>query len=155
MKETFFLVLTMLLIGCATTSKNFNKISLGMSKEQVVSILGEPISVSSKKGNQEFLNYRFAESKIEYHQGIRIPYYVLIENDIVKEYGREGDFIDHISNYNDRELHDRNFKEGTNTTQHSVEIMHSELKLLKELFDDGILTKEEYDAKKKDILDRN
>ena len=73
----------------------------------------------------------------------------------MKEYGREGDFIDHISNYNDLELHDRNFKEGTNTTQNSVEIMHSELKLLKELFDDGILTKEEYDAKKKDILDRN
>jgi len=154
MKKALLLLLATSFLACATTSRNFNKISLGMTKEQVISILGEPISISSQGKSQEFLNYRFAESSIEYHQGIRIPYYVLIENNIVKEYGREGDFTNQTFQNEEIKLLDNNSNSEVSTKQNSTEKMYNELKLLKELFDEGILTKEEYDLKKKEILNK-
>ena len=74
------------------TSKKLNRISVGMSKAQAISILGDPASVSSPGENQEFLNYRFSETDDDAFKGITTPYYVLIEYGRVKQYGRHGDF---------------------------------------------------------------
>lgn len=79
------LVLTMAAIGCATGHK-LNDISLGMSKQEVISVLGPPVSTSAKEG-VEFLNYSFFDSDIGWR-----PYYVRIISGKVESYGRLGDF---------------------------------------------------------------
>lgn len=70
---TFILVT---LIGCATAHK-MNNISLGMTKQQVVAILGFPASTSATSG-VEYLNYRFSETDEHAFNGITTPYYVQI-----------------------------------------------------------------------------
>ena len=56
------LALTMIfLASCTGTSYKMNDLSIGMTKEDVISALGKPVSVSAKDGT-EYLNYRFSEN---------------------------------------------------------------------------------------------
>lgn len=156
MKNMLYLLLSFLLISCAT-SRKLNKISVGMTKEQTISILGQPVSVSSPGQNQEFLNYRFSETDNDAFYGITTPYYVLIEYGRVKQFGRHGDFgvtKDQTININTKSDISTTSKNNENKNETSTERMQKELKALKELYDEGILTKEVYDKKKKDILNR-
>jgi hypothetical protein len=52
-------LLALLLVGCVTSSKKLTKLSPGMPKAQVLEILGEPKSVSSRDGS-EFLRYQLS-----------------------------------------------------------------------------------------------
>lgn len=151
MKFALFYFLSIFWFGCAT-SKSFNKLSIGMSKDEAVSILGTPVSVSAPGPGQEYLNYRFAETDAEAQEGISKPYFVLIENDSVIQYGRYGDFgysNEHTINVNT--VLDKNTSGYTETP---TERMQKELNALKELLDEGILTKEEFDRKKKEVLNK-
>ncbi len=86
-----FLMLLLILsfYGCAT-APNFNGISLGMSKADVIKTLGSPSSVSAK-GNTEYLKY-------ELSPGLRTgdvnppEYFVRLINGKVESYGKVGDF---------------------------------------------------------------
>ena len=72
----------MLLAGCATTSKDFNRLSLGMSKPQVIDILGQPRSTGAD-AEAEYLHYSL-------HSGIGTfeePYVVEIRDGKVVKYG--------------------------------------------------------------------
>ena len=84
------LVAIMLMIGCATAHK-INSVSLGMSKQEVVTVLGPPVSTSAKEG-VEYLNYRFSETDRDAGRGWASPYFVRIVNGKVESYGRLGDF---------------------------------------------------------------
>jgi outer membrane protein assembly factor BamE (lipoprotein component of BamABCDE complex) len=68
-----------------------NNISLGMTKEEVVSTLGRPVSVSATHGT-EYLNYRFSETSDHAFYGITTRYFVRIVDGKVDAYGRTGDF---------------------------------------------------------------
>lgn len=154
-KKIFYITFTFLLISCAT-SKKLNRISVGMSKAQAISILGDPASVSSPGDNQEFLNYRFSETDDDAFMGITTPYYVLIEYGKVKQYGRHGDFgVTQDPTLNINTTSNINTASNNNSdNETSTERMQKELQALKELLDDGILTEEEYNNKKKDILNK-
>jgi len=84
------LVLTMFAAGCATAHK-INKVSLGMTKQEVIYALGRPVSTSAKEG-VEYLNYKFSESGDEAFWGVTRSYFVRIVNGEVESYGRLGDF---------------------------------------------------------------
>ena len=79
-----------LLFGCATAHK-INKISIGMSKGQVIETLGDPVSVTAKDGI-EYLNYRYSETGDDAFYGRTDPYVVVIKNGVVDGYGREREF---------------------------------------------------------------
>jgi hypothetical protein len=88
------LIIVALLIvvsGCATTSKKMNKLSLGMTKEQVMKIMGEPTSASATDG-VEYMNYTLYESGTANQLGIGTPYFVRIKGGAVESFGRAGDF---------------------------------------------------------------
>lgn len=156
MKHLILILISLFLISCAT-SRKLNKISVGMTKEQAISILGEPVSVASPGPNQEFLNYRFSETDDDALNGRTTPYYVLIENGRVRQYGRHGDFgvtKDPTININTKSDINTTSNRSDNSSQTSTERMQKELKALKELFDEGILTKEEYNREKKEILNK-
>lgn len=149
MKNTFLLLcamLAMLVMSCAT-SKRINSLSTGMTKETVINAMGEPNSVSVT-GNTEFLHYKLSETADDAFYGFYTDYYVKIVGGTVESFGRLGDFDttkDPTFNINTT-----NKDASTNGTDK----MYEELIKLKQLLDDEIITKEEFDKKKKEIIDR-
>jgi len=112
MKILVLATFTAILIGCASTAKNLNDVSLGMTKSDVVSILGEPSETRASDG-VEYMIYtlRTAPSPgtqttcgvagvytlglvyladgCQYSDG---DYFVQIQGGKVEAYGRIGDF---------------------------------------------------------------
>ena len=86
MKRAFAMILMALLIlGCATAGK-MNKVQLGMTKEDVIGVLGKPNSASAMD-NVMYLKYRF------YKEGVLLEdYYVKLKDGKVEAYGLVGDF---------------------------------------------------------------
>jgi len=81
-----------LLIGCATNSASLTKVNIGMTRTQVIQILGQPQSASSDSQN-EYLIFELRDrmSRIEepwpLHQ-ITEHYYVAFRNGLVESYGK-------------------------------------------------------------------
>jgi len=143
MKYIFTTLAAIILFGCATAHK-INSVQLGMSKDEVVSTIGEPTSVSAKDGT-EYLNYRFSETDDHAFYGVTTPYYVRLVDGKVDSYGRTGDF-DSTQKPTVRVETDENIKVHDNGD------LYTELKKLKELRDEGILSEEEYQVQKKKVL---
>lgn len=72
--------------GCATPSKKLNQINLGMTKKEVIEIVGEPNSTSATK-NVEILKYRLATGGF-----FTTEYAVRLQDGKVDAYGEVGDF---------------------------------------------------------------
>lgn len=91
MKYAFILIFSLLSSGCYTGlgqhSSKFNKISLGMSKADVIGAIGNPQSTSAKDG-VEYMTYNVYEVVF----GQYVPYFVRIKNGKVESYGKMGDF---------------------------------------------------------------
>jgi len=92
--RTLLLALVFIVSGCAaiwpTNARKINNVSLGMTKTEVIQVMGAPDSTSAKEGI-EYLNYILLESPdgiIGYHQA----YFVRIIGGKVEAYGRSGDF---------------------------------------------------------------
>ncbi len=145
MKYSILVLLALALLGCATANK-FNNVKIGMTKQEVIAVLGKPTSKSAKD-DREYLNYRFSETTGHAFKGFTNPYYVLLIKGKVDSFGRSGDFEESKTPTVRIEIDDKiNDKGGRN--------LHIELKKLKELLDDGILTDEEYQAQKKKVLSK-
>ncbi|RLB28397.1 MAG: hypothetical protein DRH11_17390 [Deltaproteobacteria bacterium] len=82
-------VIAILFLGCATAPK-VNKIQLGMSRAEVIAILGDPISITATQ-EAEYLNYRLSETRTNAMMGLSTPYYVKIVGGKVEAYGRSED----------------------------------------------------------------
>jgi outer membrane protein assembly factor BamE (lipoprotein component of BamABCDE complex) len=76
-------------------SKNINNISLGMTKTQVMNVMGEPSSVSAIHGT-EYMTYVLCTKTGTLMQDYRCvrweDFYVRINQGTVESYGRKGDF---------------------------------------------------------------
>lgn len=75
-----------LLAGCAGSASMLNNLSVGMSKAQVLDILGAPDYTSARQGT-EILCYRLTSDGF-----FRDSFYVIIKQGTVERYGRQGDF---------------------------------------------------------------
>ena len=88
MQEALCVTLLLVVIlssGCATPQK-MNDLSIGMTKGQVIELLGQPHSTSGK-GNVQYLNYRLYDINDPPEQ----PYFVCLVDGKVESYGRLGD----------------------------------------------------------------
>ena len=86
MKKIFLVLFCLTLVGCVTTTK-MNKISLGMTKEEVIKAIGDPNSTKATDG-QEVLEYQLFNGQpygFETH-------WVILRNGKVVQYGKAGDF---------------------------------------------------------------
>ncbi len=82
----FILVLTtLLLLGCASARK-MNSLSLGMTREEVIEVMGSPDSTSEIE-DILYLKYRLSSGGI-----YKDDYYVRLKDGEVDAYGREGNF---------------------------------------------------------------
>lgn len=85
-----FLVLVVFAAGCATAHR-MNSVQLGMTKQEVITAIGNPASTSATKG-VEYMNYRFSETDDHAFLGITTLYFVRLIDGKVDAYGRTGDF---------------------------------------------------------------
>lgn len=141
--------MALFLIGCATAHK-INQVNVGMTKNEVIAVMGQPVSVSATEG-VEYLNYRLSETDDNAFYGITTPYYVRIKNGKVDAFGRHGDF-DSTKTPTIRIEKDETIKQDTNMKVEEKPDLYKELLKLKELKDQGIITDEEFELKKKEIL---
>jgi outer membrane protein assembly factor BamE (lipoprotein component of BamABCDE complex) len=146
MKYSVLILIGFLLIGCATSGK-INAVNMGMTKEQVIKVMGNPVSVSAK-GSTEYLNYKLSETDDDAFMGWTTPYYVRVVDGKVDSYGRTGDF-DSTQKTTIKIETDENIK-----VKNSGDL-YTDLRKLKELRDDGILTEAEYQSQKKKVLSKH
>ena len=136
----------LLLAGCATAYK-ISGVQLGMTKDDVIRVMGKPTSVSAQ-GGSEYLNYALSETDNDAGRGWTKPYYVRLINGKVESYGRSGDF-DSTKTPTIR-------LESDQTIKHDVRggsDLYTELKKLRELKDSGVITENEFQAQKKKLLE--
>jgi len=143
------ITLTITLSGCATAHK-MNNIQIGMTKSEVIKVMGSPVSVSAQRGS-EYLNYSFSETDDQAFYGITKPYYVRLISGRVESYGRLGDF-DSTQKPTVRIEKNETIKADVKTSDKKD--LYSELKKLKQLKDDGLITQQEFNKEKKELLDK-
>jgi len=146
MKLLAAFALAILLFGCATSHK-INAVQLGMSKSEVITAMGNPVSTSAQ-GGAEYLNYKLSETNVDAKHGVTAPYYIRLIDGKVESYGKTGDF-DSTKPDTIRIETDENIKIDTGTD------LYTELRKLKELYDDGIITDDEYASLKKKAIQGN
>jgi len=91
MKSKFILLFglaAILCAGCLSPASKINTVSLGMTKDQVLKIMGTPVSVTTD-GKVECLNYNLAEVPT-YFDMPGTPYEVRLVDGKVASYGRAG-----------------------------------------------------------------
>lgn len=72
-------------VGCASSAK-INNVSLGMTRQETVAVMGEPAGTSAKD-DVEYLNYRLSRGLFTTED-----YYVRLRDGKVDAFGRAGDF---------------------------------------------------------------
>ena len=90
MKIILALLIPLMLFGCATAHK-MGYVNLGMTKPQVIEVLGRPSSVSAQ-GSTEVLRYNLYETDNDAFDERDSEYFVRLMNGNVESYGRMGDF---------------------------------------------------------------
>lgn len=135
------------LLGCATSSK-INLISLGMSKEDVIKRMGNPISTSAIKG-KEFMNYLLTDPIY----GMPASYYVSIQDGKVVSYGEKGDFGTTQEVTKVIELTQNIKTDDKVKGEHMSDIeLATKIKTLNKLLTDKLITQNEFDEQKKKLL---
>lgn len=140
------------LSGCMAavfgTADQLNQLSVGMSKEEVLKRLGPPKSTAAA-GGIEYLQYRWVKTVIAADGNFPEDYYVGIKNGRVDSFGRKGDF-DSTQLPKQRIEIDQTVRQPDSSKP--TKDLYVELKKLQELKETGILTDEEFNARKKKLL---
>lgn len=151
MRRVFVITLIALALnGCATAGK-IAGVRLGMTKDEVIAVMGKPASVSAQ-GRAEYLNYALSETDDQAFYGVSSPYYVRLVDGRVESFGRTGDF-DSTKTPTFRLESDQTIKQDVAVKDSGD--LYTELNKLKELKDSGVITEEEFQAQKKKLLDKH
>lgn len=89
----FAVVVSFCLSGCLPPSSVINMVSPGMTRQQVIDVMGEPVSTTATYTN-EYLNYALAEGCRVSVPLVRCPltsYFVRLTGGKVDAYGRSAD----------------------------------------------------------------
>jgi outer membrane protein assembly factor BamE (lipoprotein component of BamABCDE complex) len=91
--RTLLVCLAALVAGCTTSSETMAELSVGMTKSEVIKLMGKPDSVSAQNG-VEYLTYtlRTETSFTKNTWGYQGQYFVRVINGRVDSYGKVGDF---------------------------------------------------------------
>ena len=92
MKRIIILIAFMCVCGCATVQQ-INAVSLGMTKQQTIAVMGKPDSSSAKEG-YEYLIYNLYETDTAAQLQRYTRYYVRFKDGKADEYGRMDNTLD-------------------------------------------------------------
>ena len=92
---TIFVLLASILMvsGCATSSE-LRKLSIGMDKNQVIGVLGEPIKTRAsarETGTVEIWDYTFAKTVLGFPP-VRDTYWIILKDSKLTQWGEENDW---------------------------------------------------------------
>jgi Short C-terminal domain/SmpA / OmlA family len=133
-----------LLAGCATADK-LNNVHIGMTKEQVIALLGTPDSTSAQ-ANVEYLTY-YLENDANYNR--EQPYMVRVVDGKVESFGRFLQLMD--LQYRPVGSAQNPALTGTTTAPASTDLA-AQIEKLKALKDQGVLTDAEFQKAKDKLL---
>lgn len=85
--HTLMMAAVIALAGCVTRPASMNRLSVGMTKQEVVSVMGQPDSTAATGGGIEILRFRLTD-----FNGITEEYFVRMVSGKVDSYGKMGDF---------------------------------------------------------------
>ena len=144
MRKALLVVPIILMVGCGTPSPKFDRISLGMTKEQVKAVIGKPDAVSTQ-GKTEYWNYRETAVWPE------VMWFVRFIDGKVESFGQKGDF-DSTKDPTQKIIIDKTDK----ITMDSVTKfdLATELAKLEKLKKDGLITAEDYELLKKRAIEK-
>lgn len=69
-----------------------NRLSVGMTKQEVIKVMGSPASSAAPGGGEEILRYELSANSTAAYYGICQEYFVRLLNGVVHSYGKMGDF---------------------------------------------------------------
>lgn len=81
------MLLALSLTGCLTPASKISAVRIGMSKAEVLAVMGPPSSVTADQ-TAEYLNYSLAEGMRTGYTATQSPYEVKLVNGKVVSYGR-------------------------------------------------------------------
>jgi len=167
-------IVSVLLSSCFAKAGRTSEVHYGMSKQEVVAVMGAPVSVSTH-GSSESLSYSVCETDNQTLNGIMRPYVVRLIDGRVESYGTTGN----VGSYVDPSTHpgatrvesygttgdvgspqtptgrhesDQIVKQDVRTKE-PVDL-YTELIKLKELKDTNVITEEEFRVQKRRILEK-
>ena len=76
--------LSILVLGCAGSSKKINNLNIGMTKAEVIAEMGEP-NYTSAANNVEILSYKLTSNSL-----VSDTYFVRIKDGKVERFGQQG-----------------------------------------------------------------
>lgn len=79
-------LLFVLVVGCAASAQKINRLNVGMTKADVIDVMGAPDYTSGREG-VEILSYRLNAGRF-----YSDTFYVRIIDGKVERFGRQGDF---------------------------------------------------------------
>lgn len=94
------LLAALVLAGCRTGAEAMSRVSLGMTKTQVIATMGSPKSISAT-GHTEVMHYRLSEYPVgagRYDRPLS-EYVVILRDGRVEAYGRQGEFVEPRGSY--------------------------------------------------------
>ena len=89
MKACPTLLVALCLTGSLTPASKINAVHLGMTKAEVLAVMGTPSSVTADE-HAEYLNYSLAEGMRTGYTATQSPYEIKLVNGKVVSYGRAG-----------------------------------------------------------------
>ncbi|MCI0427355.1 MAG: hypothetical protein L0Z46_05000 [Nitrospiraceae bacterium] len=147
-------IVSVLLSGCFANAGRTSGVHYGMSKQEVVAVMGAPVSVSTH-GSSQYLSYSVCDTDTQTLNGIMRPYVVRLIDGRVESYGTTGD-VDSSQTPTGRHESDQIVKQDVRTdvrTKEPVDL-YTELIKLKELKDTSVITEEEFRFQKRRILEK-
>ena len=92
MKQLLTTIAAVVLVGCASTKSLNISVSIGMDKQEVVSLQGEPFRVAAMDGSEYFI-YRGFEKELFKPNGFMVyEAFIRFKDGKVDAYGRLDDF---------------------------------------------------------------
>ena len=147
MRKALLVVPIILMVGCGTPPPSFDRISVGMTKEQVKAVIGKPDAVATQ-GKTEYWNY-----KETWDMGVQLRgwWFVRFIDGKVESFGQRGDF-DSTKDPTQKIIIDKTDK----ITMDSVTKfdLATELAKLEKLKKDGLISAEDYELLKKRAIEK-
>ena len=147
MRKALLVVPIIMMMGCGTPPPSFDRISVGMTKEQVKAVIGKPDAVATQ-GKTEYWNY-----KETWDMGVQLRgwWFVRFIDGKVESFGQRGDF-DSTKDPTQKIIIDKTDK----ITMDSVTKfdLATELAKLDKLKKDGLNTAEDYEVLKKRAIEK-
>ncbi len=144
--------ISFVIVGCASTPESLSAVKVGMSKSDVIDVMGSPQSVSAQ-GKTEYLTYSFCIDKCVAPPIYRVyvPFFVRLQSGVVDSFGKTGDFDSTKTPTSRVEIDrtDRIIQDGKNTDPNDI---YGELRKLKELLDAGVINQEDFNTRKQVLL---